>query len=437
MQASELNPSASIKLSRRHVVAATIGNALEFYDFMTYTFFAIQIGHAFFPSDDGFVSLMLSLATFAIGFVTRPLGGVVIGRYSDRAGRRPAMVLTFMLMGGSIIVLALTPSYGAIGIAAPVIVIVARMVQGFSLGGEVGPTTAFLLEAAPIEKRGIIVSWQLASQLVASVAGGLVGLVLAAVLSAQVLDVYGWRIAFLIGALALPYGLWIRRSLPETLHEPEEHTVPPSQASTGVGLARSNKRLIALGLVGLAYGTISTYTSQYFATYAQDTLHMSTRAAFAATVSTNGAAVVAILLGGWVSDRIGRKPVMIWPNVAFLLIVYPLFIWIAGARSSTVLFVGAGIFGFMRALGFAAFFAALTESLPKPIRGSGLAIVYATAIAIFGGTAQNVVAWLIHVTGNPLAITWYVMLSGVIAVVAMAYMVESAPARRKLAPEPA
>ena len=428
-----MNPSGPIKLSRRHIMAATIGNALEFYDFMTYAFFAIQIGHAFFPSQDAFVSLMLSLATFAIGFVTRPLGGIIIGAYSDRAGRRAAMVLTFTLMGGSIIVLALTPSYAAIGIAAPIIAIVARMVQGFSLGGEVGPTTAFLLEAAPTKKRGVIVSWQLASQLAANIVGGLVGLILSAVLSADILDAYGWRIAFLIGALALPYGLWIRRSLPETLHQPERHEVQPSAATTGLGLARQSRRVIILGLVVLAYGTIATYTSQYFATYAQNTLHMSTRAAFGATVATNAAALVAILYGGWLSDRIGRKPVMLWPNVVFLVIVYPLFVWIVDARSSTVLLVGAAIFGFTRAVGFGAFFAALTESLPKPIRGGALAIVYATSIAIFGGTAQNVVAWLIHVTGNPLAITWYVMFAGVIGHIAMMFMLESAPVRRAAA----
>jgi MHS family citrate/tricarballylate:H+ symporter-like MFS transporter len=143
--------------------------------------------------------------------------------------------------------------------------------------------------------------------------------------------------------------------------------------------------------------------------------------------------VVAILLGGWISDRIGRRPVMIWPNVVFLAIVYPLFVWIVDADSVGVLLAGAAIFGFMRALGFGAFFAALTESLPKPIRGSGLAIVYATAIAIFGGTAQNVVAWLIHVTGDPLAITWYVILSGVIAVIAIMFMLETAPVRRSAA----
>src|SRR6185295_12237345 len=150
---------AHVALPRRFVIAATIGNALEFYDFITYAFFAIQIGHAFFPSHSAYGSLMLSLATFGAGFVTRPIGGIVIGAYSDRVGRRPAMMLSFTMMGAAIATLALIPTYATIGIAAPILTILARMVQGFSLGGEVGPTTAYLLEAAPLSRRGLAVSW--------------------------------------------------------------------------------------------------------------------------------------------------------------------------------------------------------------------------------------------------------------------------------------
>ncbi len=163
------------KLKRRHVAAVTIGNALEFYDFLIYGFFSIQIGHAFFPAQSAYSSLMLSLATFGAGFITRPIGALVIGAYSDRVGRRPAMMLCFILIGASIVAMALTPSYAQIGIAAPILAVIARMVQGFSLGGEVGSNTAYLMEAASSGKRGFIVSWQRASQLMALIGGGLVG----------------------------------------------------------------------------------------------------------------------------------------------------------------------------------------------------------------------------------------------------------------------
>src|SRR5580704_14363363 len=206
---------------RRHVVAVIAGNALEFYDFITYAFFSIQIGHAFFPSQSAYGSLMLSLATFGAGFLTRPIGAFVIGNFADRAGRRPAMMLCFILMGCSIVGMAVIPPYTLIGIAAPILAVIARMTQGFSLGGEIGSNTAYLSEAAPPRRRGFIVSWQGACQNIAQVAGGLVGIAVNHWLPAAAVDAYGWRIAFLIGAITVPFGLWLRSSLPETLHAKE------------------------------------------------------------------------------------------------------------------------------------------------------------------------------------------------------------------------
>ena len=216
-------------LPRRYVAAATVGNALEFYDFITYAFFAIQIGHTFFPGHSEYGRLMLSLATFGAGFITRPIGGLVIGAYADRVGRRPAMMLSFTMMGAAIIALALIPSYRQIGIAAPILAVIARMVQGFSLGGEVGPTTAYLLEAAPLHRRGLAVSWQ-GAQGIAATLGALVGVGVSSVLPPAALDAYGWRIAFLLGAVTLPFGLWIRRGLPETLHAPEATAIAAKAA---------------------------------------------------------------------------------------------------------------------------------------------------------------------------------------------------------------
>src|ERR1700759_720442 len=201
----------------RAAFAATVGNMLEFYDFITYAFFAIQIGHTFFPAQSEYGSLMLSLATFGAGFITRPIGGVVLGIYSDRIGRRPAMLLSFALMGTAIIVISLTPSYNSIGLAAPVIVILARMLQGFALGGEVGPTTAYLIEIAPLERRALTVAWQPTSQEIAATAGALVGVILSKTMTPEMLDLYGWRVAFLIGAVCLPFGVWMRQTLPETI----------------------------------------------------------------------------------------------------------------------------------------------------------------------------------------------------------------------------
>jgi len=425
---------APAALARRSVVAATIGNALEFYDFITYAFFSIQIGHAFFPSHDAYASLMLSLATFGAGFVTRPIGGIVIGAYSDRAGRRPAMMLSFTLMGAAIVVLALIPTYATIGIAAPILAVVARMVQGFSLGGEVGPTTAYLLEAAPLKRRGLAVSWQGASQGIAATLGGLVGVGLSTVMAPAALDAYGWRIAFLLGAATLPFGLWIRSGLPETLHLPEVKREGDAER-TQFGLARDSGRILTLALFVLAAGTIGTYVFNYTTTFAQHTLHMSPTVAFLASTVGSIGGVGAGLAGGWLSDRIGRRPVMIWPGLVHFILILPIYFWITEARSALALIAGTTILGILAGAGAGAFYAAVAETLPKRIRGSAFAIVYAVSIAVFGGTTQLVITWLIQVTGSPMAPAWYLVCAGAIGLAARWLIVESAPVKT-LAPVP-
>src|SRR5450432_1640450 len=213
-------------LPKRQVLAVVIGNGLEFYDFVTYAFFAAQIGRSFFPSDTPGTSLLASLATFGAGFLTRPLGAFVIGRYADRAGRKPAMLLSFALIGVGVVGLPLTPSYAAIGIAAPLIAIAFRLLQGFALGGEVGPSTAFLMEAAPARRRGLYVSLQATSADVAVLVAGLVGVGLASALEPAALNSWGWRAALLGGAVIIPFGLLLRRTLGETLQPLRDRHVP-------------------------------------------------------------------------------------------------------------------------------------------------------------------------------------------------------------------
>jgi MFS transporter, MHS family, citrate/tricarballylate:H+ symporter len=415
----------------RATLGATVGNMLEFYDFITYSFFAIQIGRTFFPSDSQFASLMLSLATFGAGFVTRPIGAIVIGSYSDRVGRRPAMILSFAMMGCAMLVLAVIPSYHTIGIAAPILAIAARMVQGFSLGGEVGPTTAYLMEAAPLGQRGLAVSWQPVSQQIAATAGALVGLVLSKLMTGAALDAYGWRIAFLLGVACLPYGLWLRSRLPETIHLQETAAVVAPHAGKPPGVIRANARILVLGLLILASGTIITYVTDYMTTYAEDTLHVAADLAFATTVVSNGIGIIGALYGGYLADRYGRWPVMVWPQLLALLMTYPVFLWIVNTHSALALLGGLGTLSLIGSIPYSAFYVALVEGLPKHIRGGAFATIYAVAIAGFGGTAQLIVTWLIHVTGNALAPAWYLLFATAVGLVAMAMMRETAPARRR------
>jgi MFS family permease len=416
-------------LKRRHVAAATIGNALEFYDFLTYAFFSIQIGHAFFPAQSAYGSLMLSLATFGAGFVTRPIGAMVVGAYSDRVGRRPAMMLCFVLIGCSIVGMALIPTYASIGIAAPILAVVARMAQGFSLGGEIGSNTAYLSEAAHTDRRGLIVSLQVVSQNIALIAGGLVGVILTATLSPAALDSYGWRIAFLLGAIAVPFGLWLRTNLPETLHRPEAITVAAMPAQSRWAQVRTHWRVIVLGVLVIGSGTIGNYIFIYTATYAQDTLHLSARAGFIADTGGYLLGIPIAVLGGWMSDRHGRRPINVWGNVLFLVMIYPVFAWIVHERSEFALITGMIGLNMASTFIWGSFYACLAESLPKTIRGSGFGTVYSVSVAAFGGSTQLVVTWLIHITGSAMAPAWYLVGATAIGQIALIMMRESAPAR--------
>jgi MFS family permease len=431
--APELHLSPSQR--RRAVAAATLGNGLEFYDFITFTFFAIQIGNAFFPSHDKFVSLMASLATFGAGFATRPLGAHFLGGYADRHGRKPAMLLSMSLMGLGITLLAVTPGYATIGIAAPVIAVCARLIQGFALGGEVGSATVYMMESAKAKSRALTMGWQGASQQIAATIGSLVGLVLSVIISDADLSAYGWRIALLLGVTIVPVALWVRHSLPETLHGPD--TTPVEN----VGF-RGYRRPILLGFVIIAAGTISTYIFNYMATYGQDTLHLSTTVSMAAEFGGNGIAIVAILLGGWWADRSGRKVVMIWPQLLACLLIVPCFVWLTTERDA-ISFIGANlVLQIVTTLPYGGAYAAITEGIPKEVRARAFALVYSIPVAVFGGTTQLLVKWLLHVTGAPMAIAWYLTAITALGLVAMIAMRESAPvklgaARSSVRPEPA
>jgi MFS transporter, MHS family, citrate/tricarballylate:H+ symporter len=378
----------------RQLAAVAVGNALEFYDFLIFGFFAVQIGEAFFPAT-GDSGLLLTLATFGVGFLTRPLGGLVIGSLGDRAGRKPAMFLSFGLMGASIVGLALTPSYAKIGIAAPLLAVLFRLLQGFALGGEVGPSTAFLMEAAPPGKRGLYVSLQFATQQAATLASGLVGLLLSRLMSAEMLADWGWRIAMLIGAAVVPIGLMMRRQLPETLTH-----------RSRTALSRLTRRELGLALLVifmLAAMTISTYVMNYMATFGTDTLGLAPRLAFGAVAATGICGTLFNPVGGWLADRFGFRIVMLIAMLALLAATLPCFLAIVAFKTAPVLYAGSAVMGSLLALMTPAVMMALSEGLPPSVRSGGIGVTYALAIAIFGGSAQFMVKWLIGVLHSPLA----------------------------------
>ena len=419
--AASAQDGPAVRISTRNVAAAVIGNWLEFYDFVVYTFFTLQIGDAFFPTHTDFGRLMLSLLTFGVGFAARPVGAVVIGRFADRAGRRPAMLLSFSLMGAALLGFVCVPSYHQIGMWAPILAVSCRLVQGFALGGEVGPTTAYLIEAAPLNQRGLFGAWQSASQSLASISGGGMGLIIAAVLGATQAHDWGWRIALAVGVLVLPAGLVIRSHLPETLGHAEPKLAAHADIAVGAHPLRviaGHWRVVLLGLGLIAAGTISTYVFQFMTTYAQATLHMGLQTGLLVAVTNGFAGFFASLAGGALSDRFGRRALMIWPRVLFIAAIMPVFMLIVRIHQPAALL---GLMACLSVIGNLSGVPALiiiTESLRKDVRGVGVATIYATAVAVFGGTTQPVVAWLDHVTGNPLAIAWYLMGASCVGLVA-------------------
>ena len=405
------------------LVAATVaGNALEFYDFVTYAFFAVYIGKAFFPEATPFTSLLLSVGVFGVGFVSRPLGGVLIGRYADRAGRKPAMLLTIGLITLGTLGLAVTPSFEQIGPAAPVIVTLCRLVQGLALGGEVGPSTAFLIELAPKDRRGYYASWQFASQGLAMFAAGLIGVALTGSLTSAELESWGWRVPFALGLLLLPLALYLRRRMPETLAQTTAHADAPAMAPPRL---RHHSRLIILSVLVILGATVSTYIGTYMTTYAITTLKLPPTTAMAATVVVGIVTFAFSLLGGWLCDRVGRKPVMLIPRILLILVTYPAFLVLIELKTATALFAVTSILAALTALTTAASLVALPELFPKSLRATGLSIGYAVGVSVFGGTTQFIVTWLIGTTGNAAAPAWYVTIASVVTALAMFALPES------------
>lgn len=414
------NAPRTAGVSRRVVAATVAGNALEFYDFVTYAFFAVYIGKTFFPASTPLGSLLLSVAVFGVGFFARPLGGVLIGAFADRAGRRPAMLLTIALITIGTLGLALTPSYDSIGLAAPVIVVLCRLIQGLALGGEVGPSSAFLIESAPPAQRGLYASWQLASQGAAGLVAGAIGLVLTSSLTPAEMLAWGWRLPFMFGLLLVPLAVYLRHHMPETLHD-----APPQALNSGVTGLKRKRGLIGLAVLVVIGGTVSTYVGNFMTTYAITTLKMSPTLAMGATVVGGLSTLVFSLLGGWLCDRFGRKPTMFWPRLAAAVLTVPAFMLLVAQPSATTLFAVSGFLAALTAVSGAASLVAIPELLPRGIRATGMSIAYAVGVSLFGGTTQLVITWLIGVTGNPAAPAWYVAGASVITALAMLAMPES------------
>ncbi len=338
----------------------------------------------------------------------RPLGGVVLGAYADRKGRKKATVLTLMLMALGTAMIGLAPVYATAGAFGAVIVVLGRLIQGFSAGGEVGASTTLLAEHAPKEERGFFGSWQLASQGLAVLAAAGAALAVTTLLTPAQVNEWGWRVPFLLGVMIVPVGLWLRAALEET-HANEDHERTRAVSSLSVAF-RQHLGKIGAGVALIIGGTAANAVIVlYMATYAVTQLKLAPTTGLFAGITAGLITLLAAPIGGILADRYGRKAVAGFSYGLIFLLIYPAFLYLNVSPTLGTLVAIVVVLGALNAMGGAAIIITLAEIFPAEVRATGMSLVYALGVAIFGGFGQFIVTWLIAASGSPLAPAWYVM----------------------------
>jgi MHS family proline/betaine transporter-like MFS transporter len=434
MGADEPRNEAQPRAKRWTILAASFGNAFEWYDFTVYALFAIYISKAFFPSSDPTTQLVKGFLAFGLGFIVRPLGSLVLGVYADRAGRRAALTLTVGLMALGVGLIAVAPSYLAIGAGAPILLLVARVLQGFSAGGETGGAAALLLEHAPPHRRGEFASWLQATMAASNIMGAVVAFAVTSTLSPAQLESFGWRLPFAFGLLIAPIGLWIRRTIEES---PEFHRAAgASSRPLRTVLSRYPTRILRAFCLSTML-TVSSYSLVILMpTYVQSTFHYSARQAFGSSVIANSLMVATCVAAGMLSDRFGRRTVLLCAAAWEVALVHPL-LWLMQSHHTMASLVFAQC---MLCLGVGGFVgtapSAIAEIFPAEVRSTGVSISYNLAVTIFSGFAPAVLTWLAG-RGGIYAPGWYVTLAAILAAPALFSLKPSLAAAGAAEPSPA
>ena len=390
------SPSQS-KIGR--VVRVSVGNFLEMYDFMVFGYYATAIGRAFFPNQSEYASLMLSLMTFGTGYLMRPLGAIVLGAYIDHHGRRKGLLLTLTLMAIGTFSIGCLPGYQTLGLFAPLLVVAGRLVQGLSAGVEIGGVSVYLAEIATPGRKGFYVAWQSGSQQIAVIFAALLGVFLSAALRPEQMLAWGWRIPLLLGSMLVPFLFILRRSLPET----EEFLARRHRPSTSEiwRTLLANWRLVVLGMMLSTTTTVTFYLiTAYMPTYGSSVLHLSNRQSMVVTLCVGASNFLWLPVMGFVSDLVGRRPLLTVFSVLALFSAYPILLWLVSAPSFGRLLVVALWFSMIFGSYNGAMVVYLTEIMPAHVRASGFSLAYSLATGIFGGFTPAISTYLIHVTGN-------------------------------------
>lgn len=412
-----------IKSSRKAVAAASMGNALEWYDFTVYALFAVYIAKNFFPGGDDTVELIKSFLAFGLGFLIRPLGAVVLGIYADKAGRKAALFLTIMIMAAGTLLIAIAPTYAAIGIGAPLIIMAGRVLQGFSAGGEVGSAAAFLVEHAPEGQKGKYAAWLQASMAFSNIIGAFVALAVAALLTEDQIGDWGWRIPFILGLLIAPVGLWLRRSLDETPVFRAEFDNPSTATKEHAPLKEIFGPHLGQLIQGVAFSVLwaaSVYVMIiYMPVYVQRAFGFTGSQAFIAALIGNALMAAGCIVAGTVSDKIGRRQTLLITITVLLLAVHPLIWWLHSAPTLQTLIIVQSCFCIMVAGVVGVAPSALSELFPTHVRSTGMSLSYNISTTIFGGFAPAALTWLGTSSLGYTAPAWYVSIAALIALISV------------------
>lgn len=396
--------------ARKAVISSSLGAALEWFDVIVYASFAVVIAHNFFPGGDNTLGLILTFATFAISYVIRPLGGMVLGSYADRRGRKNALTLTMMLMMIGTLIMAVAPTTSMIGPWAGVVILVSRLIQGFSAGGEFGTATTFLVETAP-HKKAFYSSWQVASQGASVFLASLFGYVLNTHLSHEALYSWGWRVPFFFGIIVGPVGLYIRAKLDET---DDFKTSVPERAPLKTTLTRHLGRVLTgAAVVGVA--TISIYLILYMPTFVVKNLGVSASAGYLGGIVAGLVTLITVPLIGHLADRVGPARVMTWAAVAAIVLAWPLFKLMVDHPSTLTLVLVVSVLGVIMAFAFGPLPALMSSLFPAEIRATGMSLSYNLGVTLLGGIAPLVLTWLISTTGSLDAPSYYYMTVAVLS----------------------
>lgn len=420
----------------RTIFNVTSGNFLEMYDFMVFGYYATAIAKTFFPGDDPFASLMLTLMTFGAGFLMRPLGAIILGSYIDRHGRRKGLLLTLGLMAIGTLTIAVVPGYATLGMAAPVLILLGRLLQGFSAGVELGGVSVYLSEIAPKGKKGFYVSWQSGSQQIAVIFAALLGLLLNHLLSKEAVTDWGWRIPFVIGCLIVPFLFWIRRMLEETeAFSQRKHHPSMGQIVRSVG---RNWALVLAGMLMVVTTTVMFYMITAFTpTFGKTVLMMSDKESFFVTLCIGISNLFWLPVMGSLSDRYGRRPLLLIFTILMIITAWPVLHWLVGSPSFAHLLEAELWLSFLYGSYNGAMVVYLAEVMPAEVRATGFSLAYSLATALFGGFTPAVCSYLIHVTGDkamPGVWLTFAAVCGLIGTLIIKRLVKQYQARRLMEP---